>query len=296
MTKNSAKVIGVIPARYGSSRLEGKPLADLAGKTMIQRVYEQAQKSTLLTDLIVATDDDRIAAAVKKFGGKVQLTSAAHKTGTDRILEVVEKMDVDIVVNIQGDLPLLDPLMIDESVRPLIDDPTVPMSTLKMSITDPMHMQNPNVVKVVTDLNGFALYFSRAAIPFARDSRNRAVFEHIGLYAYQKKFLFIFFLIISIRVIDFSNVRIKKIEGEKPSKIVKFFILFGQQTLIIFLLETIVRESIAFVLSAIFPGWNDSVLNCFIFGGSLVILWICIVILFNKLKWVLSNKKWKNFI
>ena len=108
--------------------------------------------------------------------------------------------------------------------------------------------------------------------------------------------LFIFFLIISIRVIDFSNVRIKKIEGEKPSKIVKFFILFGQQTLIIFLLETIVRESIAFVLSAIFPGWNDSVLNCFIFGGSLVILWICIVILFNKLKWVLSNKKWKNFI
>ena len=192
MTKNSVNVIGVIPARYGSSRLEGKPLADLAGKTMIHRVYEQAKKSTLLTDLIVATDDERIVAAVKKFGGKVQLTSVAHKTGSDRILEVVENMDVDIVVNIQGDLPLLDPLMIDEAVRPLIDDPEIPMSTLKMLIAEHRHMQNPNVAKVITDLNGFALYFSRAAIPFARDGHYRAVFEHIGLYAYQKKFLYIF--------------------------------------------------------------------------------------------------------
>jgi len=181
-------VIGVIPARYGSSRFPGKIIAEIAGKPMIQRVYERAQKSKLLDDLIVAVDDTRVKDVVEAFGGRAVMTGTQHQSGTDRIAEVVENYDCDIVVNIQGDQPLLDPIMIDEAVQPLLDDATIPMSTIKTRIgADGYH--DPGVVKVVTDANGFALYFSRSLIPFSRDRKNKDVFEHVGLYVYRRDFL-----------------------------------------------------------------------------------------------------------
>lgn len=183
------KVIGVIPARYGSSRFPGKIIAEISGKPMIRRVYEQVKKSKLLDDLIVAVDDERVKKVVEGFGGNAVMTSPQHQSGTDRIAEVMEKNDCDIVVNIQGDQPLLDPNMIDEAVQPLLDDETIPMSTIKTKI-DAEGYNDPGVVKVVTDVNGFALYFSRSLIPFPREgNKNKDVFEHVGLYVYRRDFL-----------------------------------------------------------------------------------------------------------
>jgi len=181
-------VIGVIPARYGSSRFPGKIIAEIAGKPMIQRVYERAQKSKLLDDLVVAVDDERVKDVVESFGGRAIMTGAYHQSGTDRIAEVVENYDCDIVVDIQGDQPLLDPNMIDEAVQPLLEDETIPMSTIKTRIGADGY-NDPDVVKVVTDTNGFALYFSRSLIPFSRDRKNKDVFEHVGLYVYRRDFL-----------------------------------------------------------------------------------------------------------
>jgi 3-deoxy-manno-octulosonate cytidylyltransferase (CMP-KDO synthetase) len=182
------KVIGVIPARYHSTRLEGKPLADIHGRSMIQWVYENARKAEILDDVIVATDDDRIFDAVTGFGGRAVMTSTAHTTGTDRIAEVVAPLEVEAVVNIQGDEPFVTPEMITEVARPLLGDGNVPMSTLMHEI-EGEKLQNPNVVKVVTDLSGFALYFSRSLIPFPRNSEGHRVFGHIGIYGYRKEFL-----------------------------------------------------------------------------------------------------------
>ncbi|NOY59465.1 MAG: 3-deoxy-manno-octulosonate cytidylyltransferase [Calditrichaeota bacterium] len=182
------KVIGVIPARYGSSRFPGKIIAEISGKPMIRRVYEQVKKSKLLDDLIVAVDDERVRKVVEGFGGNAVMTDSQHQSGTDRIAEVMEKHDCDIVVNIQGDQPLLDPNMIDEAVLPLLDDETIPMSTIKTAIGAEGY-NDPGVVKVVTDVNGFALYFSRSLIPFPRDKKNNTVFEHVGLYVYRRNFL-----------------------------------------------------------------------------------------------------------
>lgn len=183
------KVIGVIPARYASSRFPGKILVEIAGKPMIQRVYEQSYKSILLDELLVAADDQRVVDCVAGFGGKVIMTAAHHQSGTDRIAEVMTKTPGDIVVNIQGDQPLLDPIMIDETVQPLIDNHNILMSTIKTRIGVESY-QDPAVVKVVTDKKGFALYFSRSLIPFPREKKEIAVFEHIGLYVYRKDFLF----------------------------------------------------------------------------------------------------------
>jgi 3-deoxy-manno-octulosonate cytidylyltransferase (CMP-KDO synthetase) len=183
------KIIGIIPARYGSTRLEGKPLKDICGKPMIQRVYEAAQGAKLLDQIYVATDDERIVHAVKNFGGNVQLTAVDHKTGTDRIAEVAANLAVDIVVNLQGDEPLLNPAMIDEVIQPLVDDPALPMSTLCVPILEEEALHDPNVVKAVFDQRGNALYFSRSLIPYPRKRDNFTAYEHLGLYAYRKDFL-----------------------------------------------------------------------------------------------------------
>ncbi len=187
MTKKQ-KVAGVIPARYGSSRFPGKILADICGKPMIQRVYEQSAKSELIDRLIVAVDDQRVFDIVRKFGGEAVMTRTDHKSGTDRLAEAVEKLDVSIVVNIQGDQPLFDPIMIDEAVQPLLTDKTIQMSTLKIKIGEEEY-NDPAVVKVVVDENDFALYFSRSLIPFSRDRVAVDVYEHVGMYVYRKDFL-----------------------------------------------------------------------------------------------------------
>ena len=183
------KAIGIIPARYGSTRLEGKPLKEIWGKPMIQLVVEAAQQATLLEEVYVATDDERIVRAVEQFGGNVRMTSVDHKTGTDRIAEVAANLAADIVVNIQGDEPLLNPAMIDEVVQPFVDDPALPMSTLCVPILEEDALHDPNVVKAVFDQQGYALYFSRSLIPYPRKHDGFQAYEHLGLYAYRKDFL-----------------------------------------------------------------------------------------------------------
>ncbi len=191
MSTTKPKVIGVIPARYNSSRLPGKMLVSIAGKPLIQWVYEHARQARLLDELLVAVDDRRVFDCVLGFGGKAVMTSAEHKSGTDRIAEVMEDIAADIVVNIQGDMPFIATQMIDETVKPLLDFPEIHMSTLKMLIP-PEAYSDPSVVKVVTDEKGFALYFSRSLLPFPRISEGLKVYEHIGLYVYRKDFLFEF--------------------------------------------------------------------------------------------------------
>jgi len=182
------KAIGIIPARYHSTRLEGKPLVDIHGKSMIQWVYGNVIKADVLDDVLVATDDQRIIEVVEQFGGKAALTSKDHTTGTDRIAEVAKNLDVQVVINVQGDEPFITPTMINEVTTPLLEDKDIPMCTLMHEITEE-DFQNPNVVKVVTDSSGFALYFSRSLIPFPRNKEGHQAFEHIGIYAYQKDFL-----------------------------------------------------------------------------------------------------------
>jgi len=187
------EVIGVIPARYSSTRFTGKVLADILGKPMIQHVWERAKQSLLLEDLIIACDDERVLNAAKEFGAKVIFTAKAHLCGTDRIVEVVNPIDVKIVINIQGDEPLIHPSMIDRVAQALLDDTSVSMATIMKKIENPKELTDPNVVKVVVDKNNFALYFSRTAIPHHADNsevRNPVYYKHIGLYGYTKDFLF----------------------------------------------------------------------------------------------------------
>jgi 3-deoxy-manno-octulosonate cytidylyltransferase (CMP-KDO synthetase) len=170
-------ILGVIPARYGSTRLPGKPLADICGKPLIQHVYEKASSSSLGA-LIVATDDERIIKAVQAFNGNAVLTSEKHPNGTSRAAEVAEKMNVDYVINIQGDEPLLDPRMIDEVIHALTENEDVVSATLCAPILDKASLSNPNVVKVVKDRRDFALYFSRSPIPYMRVETALPVYEH----------------------------------------------------------------------------------------------------------------------
>ncbi|MBM7622931.1 3-deoxy-manno-octulosonate cytidylyltransferase [Sporohalobacter salinus] len=187
------KVVGIIPARYGSTRLPGKPLLDICGEPMIQHVYKRAAKAEVFDRIIVATDDKRIKKAVEEFGGKAVMTSVEHTTGTDRLAEAAKKIEADIIVNIQGDEPLINPAMIDELVHPLLSDSTLVMSTLKKEIKSETEVENPDLVKVVTDKDDYALYFSRSLIPYSRNKKTKNKFyKHIGLYAYQKSFLFEF--------------------------------------------------------------------------------------------------------
>jgi 3-deoxy-manno-octulosonate cytidylyltransferase (CMP-KDO synthetase) len=187
--------IGIIPARYSSTRFEGKVLAEIAGKPMIQHVWERAKQSLTLEELIIACDDERVADAAAGFGAKVVLTAKGHASGTDRICEVINPLDVKVVVNIQADEPLIHPTMIDSVARILLEDSSLQVATLIKRIEDPAQLVDPHVVKVVADKNGFALYFSRAEIPHsAVNSEIKAPlhYKHIGLYGYTKDFLFIY--------------------------------------------------------------------------------------------------------
>ena len=183
------KVLCIIPARYASTRLPGKPLRDIAGKPMIVRVYERALQARLVQDVVVATDDERIRAAVEAHGGHAVMTRADHATGTDRLAEAAARMtDYDLIINVQGDEPLIEPSVIDALVEPFLADETLTMATAKTEITDEAEQENPNNVKVITDVNGNALYFSRARIPSARVPGAK-VYKHIGIYAYRRDFL-----------------------------------------------------------------------------------------------------------
>jgi 3-deoxy-manno-octulosonate cytidylyltransferase (CMP-KDO synthetase) len=184
----------VIPARYESTRLPGKPLADLHGQPMIRRVYERAAATPGVERVLVATDDDRIRDAVRTFGGEAVMTSREHGSGTDRIAEVAASLNAGVIVNVQGDLPLLDPRMVAAAIDLLQGDAALPMSTVKAPIRSREELANPNVVKVVTDRDGFALYFSRSPLPFWRDGAPAGALahKHIGLYAYRRDFLLSF--------------------------------------------------------------------------------------------------------
>lgn len=188
------EAIGIIPARYGSTRFEGKVLKDLCGKPVIQHVYERAKKAKLLEDLIVAADDDRIIQAVEKFGGKAVFTSKSHSTGTDRLTEIVNQIDVRTIVNIQGDEPLINPLVIDDLVRTMQDDPALVMATVVKKSFSVEEFESPDVVKAIVNQENFAAYFSRSPIPtFLKPALNEGYFyKHIGIYAYNKDFLFTF--------------------------------------------------------------------------------------------------------
>ena len=189
------EVIGVIPARYYSTRFEGKVLADILGKPMIQHVWERAKQCKALDELIIACDDERVAEAAKGFGAKVILTAKGHTSGTDRIIEVINPLEVKIVVNIQADEPLIQPAMIDGVARALLSDNSITMATVIKKIENPLDINDPHVVKVVVDKNNFALYFSRAAIPCCPENsevKSPLYYKHIGLYGYTKDFLFIY--------------------------------------------------------------------------------------------------------
>ncbi len=188
--------IGIIPARYASSRFPGKPLADILGKPMIQWVYERACQAKNLDKVIVATDDQQIFDAVNTFGGKVVMTSPTAANGTERVAEVAQSLDAKLIVNIQGDEPLIDPGVIDRLVILMRENPAAPVGTLVKKIEDVENLINPNIPKVVLDKEFYALYFSRSIIPFHRDIvdqrkwlRNDNYYQHIGLYIYRREFL-----------------------------------------------------------------------------------------------------------
>ncbi len=194
------RVTAIIPARFASTRFPGKPLVEIEGKPMVQWVYERTCLAGSVGRVIVATDDERIAAVVHGFGGEVQMTRSDHPTGTDRLAEVAARIETDLVVNVQGDEPLIEPRMIEQAVAPLKKNRGIPMGTLKCPIGSLEEYRNPNVVKVVTDRLGFALYFSRAPIPHPRDFSVElegnlsllGAWKHVGLYVYRKDFLLTF--------------------------------------------------------------------------------------------------------
>ena len=183
------KAIGVIPARLAATRLPNKPLLDIAGKPMIQWVYERAKGSPLLADVLVATPDPEVYQCVESFGGKAVMTSSEHRSGTDRVAEAARYLDADLIVNIQGDEPLLSSEAIDKLVQAMSELPDVPMGSLMCPLSNKREEEDPSVVKVVTDLQGFALYFSRSKIPYPRHPEFVQPKKHIGIYAYRRDFL-----------------------------------------------------------------------------------------------------------
>lgn len=187
------KIVAVIPSRYGSTRFPGKPLALIKGVPLIQRVYENCMKSGVVSDVVVATDDHRIADAVEAFGGRFMMTGEENRSGSDRAAETGRKLGLsadDIIVNVQGDQPLVHPDCIRDVIQPLLEDRTLDMSTLGFRIVDEREITDPKDVKVVFDRNGMALYFSRSTIPFPRDPGTICdYYKHLGVYAYTMKFL-----------------------------------------------------------------------------------------------------------
>jgi 3-deoxy-manno-octulosonate cytidylyltransferase (CMP-KDO synthetase) len=195
-------IVAIIPARYAATRLPGKPLSEIHGKTMIERVHERARAASRVDRVVVATDDDRIADEVRRFGGEALLTSPAHATGTDRLAEAARSIEAAIVINVQGDEPMLDPAGIDAVVGALVDDPALEIATLSLPLRSTEEMLAPSVVKVVTNARGDALYFSRSPIPHVRqgarqDARAAAAAavalglarKHVGLYGYRREAL-----------------------------------------------------------------------------------------------------------
>lgn len=192
-------VVAIIPARYGSTRLPGKPLADIGGKPMIQHVYENAARAGVLDRIIVATDDRRVEEAVRRFGGEAMMTSKRHQSGTDRLAEVARKLNARWLVNVQGDLPFIKAETISRAVRPMLRRRAIPMGTVCSPIFDEEEWRNPNIVKVIKDGNGFAIYFSRALVPYPRNAISQAAkgtgekkvwgYRHLGLYVYRRDFL-----------------------------------------------------------------------------------------------------------
>ena len=203
-----SSVVAIIPARYQSTRLPAKSLADIAGRPMIEHVYRRAEGARLVDGVIVATDDERIAAAVEAFGGTAWMTRADHASGTDRLAEVAQSLMCRLVVNVQGDEPMLDPAVIDAVVIPLLEDPTLEMTTACRPLRDASEHTNPNVVKVVTDERGRALYFSRAPIPYALATPAHppaAARVHLGLYAYRRDVL--------LRLASLPEVALERVES-----------------------------------------------------------------------------------
>ena len=189
---SAAKVVVVIPARYGSIRLPGKPLVLLAGKPMIQRVYERAKMAERADRVIVATDDERIVKAVEGFGGEARMTRTEHRTGTERVAEVAAHEQGEVFVNVQGDEPLLDPNAIDVAVNSMLEEPQASIGTVATPIKTPGDIMDPNVVKAVLDFDGNAIYFSRAPIPWVRDTASKIQvrhLKHLGLYVFQREAL-----------------------------------------------------------------------------------------------------------
>lgn len=194
------EITAIIPARYSSTRFPGKPLAPLAGKPMIQHVYERTCRAALVSRTIVATDNRQIFDLIQSIGGEAIMTSPDHETGTDRLAEVAKQLYADLIVNVQGDEPLIEPAMIDQAIAPFIGNPDLKMGTLKSRINSVSNLLSPDIVKVVTDCNGFALYFSRSPIPFFRDNQppqgaenfdftRHPCYKHVGLYIYRRSFL-----------------------------------------------------------------------------------------------------------
>jgi 3-deoxy-manno-octulosonate cytidylyltransferase (CMP-KDO synthetase) len=189
---NSIKVVVVIPARYGATRLPGKPLVLLAGKPMIQRVYARAKLARRAHQVIVATDDERILKVVEGFGGEARMTRSEHRTGTERVAEVAAHVAGDVFVNVQGDEPLLDPEAVDIAVASLLEEPQASISTVATPVKTPADIMDPNVVKTVLDFDGNAIYFSRAPIPWVRDTASKIQvrhLKHLGLYVFQREAL-----------------------------------------------------------------------------------------------------------
>lgn len=185
-------ILAVIPARFGSSRLPGKPLLKIGAQSILERVWRQVRRSRLVQRVAIATDDQRIYDAAQAFGAEVFMTDSRHPSGTDRVAEVAAQTDAGIVVNVQGDEPFLDPAAIDLAVQPFLSGADLPMSTLKTPFRDAAEAADPNAVKVVTDHQGNALYFSRLPIPFVRERSEAAGFtwfKHLGLYVYERDFL-----------------------------------------------------------------------------------------------------------
>jgi 3-deoxy-manno-octulosonate cytidylyltransferase (CMP-KDO synthetase) len=187
---SNLKTAAVIPARYASSRFPGKALAKIMGQPMIIRVLKAVEKSKLIDEVYVATDDLRIKNAVEKAGGRAIMTSAQHKSGTDRIAEAAQEIEADLIVNIQGDEPLIKAESIEQALKPFAEEPELKMSTLKRKISA-AEAENPDLVKVITDKDDYAIYFSRSKIPYYRDAggEGQNYFQHIGLYVYRRDFL-----------------------------------------------------------------------------------------------------------
>ncbi|MGH9714719.1 MAG: 3-deoxy-manno-octulosonate cytidylyltransferase [Candidatus Acidiferrales bacterium] len=189
MNANSLKVLAIIPARYGSTRLPGKPLAAIAGRPMIQHVVERVRRAQLVSSTLVATDDERVKQAVEAFGGQAILTRHDHRTGTDRVAEVAAHVEAKIYVNVQGDEPLIDPGTIDAVVGAMLEEDSIQIATPCTAITQANEIMDPNIVKVVRDFDGNGLYFSRAPIPWVRDTKTTVHarhWKHIGLYAFRR--------------------------------------------------------------------------------------------------------------